>query len=370
MKQDLAEGLLIKIMGWANDRVVEERPRLDRMARFKYDEYQQFGPGQKFIEALCLWLSQFETADERERAFDFVRQRLVFISSDDMRHLVEVSFPDVIRPTLIARTAEQIGASPHRLMQVIRDPAYSRALRSTLFLGLSDGSRMDVFRRSANLDNEQVWQAYEISGAKSAGMLKDLRKAVADPEARFERVILIDDFSASGISYIRKEGADWKGKAVKAIKQFHSDGDARLLANYPNIDMHIILYVATHSAVNYIREQLKLYSDETSIQCPSVSAVYELPPELSLTAPRDANFLSLVDDDKYYRERPLDEHESKGAKGDKNATVKRGFAGCALPLVLAHNCPNNSVYLLWADPLEENSARGLFPRVVRHREPS
>jgi hypothetical protein len=343
-------------MGWPLERLAEELPRLDRMARFKYDEYQQFGPGQKFLEALCLWLVQFKTAEEREAAYDFVRRRLVFISAEDMRHLVEISFPDVVRPMLIAGAASRVGVSPHRLSQVIASPVYRSTVRSTLFLGLSDGSRMDVFRRSANLDNEQVWQAYEMSAGKSAGMLGDLRGALNSDTACFERIVLIDDFSASGISYARNGPDGWKGKAIKALMQFGPDGEAKDLVDYRKIEMHIVLYVATRGAVENIQRELKAYAQEHSIPPPTVTAVYELPPDLALNDTDDSAFLQIADDNRYYRTRPLDSHEAKG----KTTTVKRGFAACALPVVLAHNCPNNSVYLLWADPLENDSARGLF----------
>lgn len=363
MKEELALELLALVMDWKEDRVVEELPRLDRMARFKYDEYQQFGPGQKFLEALCLWLKQFGTNAERETAYAFVRDRVVFISADDTRHLVETSFPDVIRPSLITDTASVIGTAPHRVTEVIRHAAYARALRQTLFLGLSDGSRMDIFRRAAALDNEQVWQAYEISKPKSVGMLKDLRAALDDEDAQFARIVLIDDFSASGISYIRKEGDEWKGKLVKALKQFQPGQDASCLIKYAAIKMQIVLYVATKAAVDYIRTELVDYCTEQSIPVPDITAVYELS-SMALDSTRDGHFLALIDGDSYYRTRPLDEHEAKGGTD----TVKRGFAACALPLVLAHNCPNNSIYLLWADPLEKGSARGLFPRIVRHRE--
>lgn len=364
MKEELAQGLLALVMDWNEDRVVEELPRLDRMARFKYDEYQQFGPGQKFLEALCLWLKQFETHAERETAYAFVRDRIVFISAADMRHLVETSFPDVIRPSLISDTAGVIATAPHRVTEVIRHPAYARALRQTLFLGLSDGSRMDIFRRAAALGNEQVWQAYEISKPKSLGMLKDLRTALGEKDAQFARVVLIDDFSASGISYIRKEGIEWKGKLVKALKQFQPDQDAACLIQYEAIKMQIVLYVATKAAVDYIQDMLANYCAEQLIPVPKITAVYELSPSMALNSERDRDFLALVDGDTYYRSRPLDEHEAKGG----TQTVKRGFAACALPLVLSHNTPNNSIYLLWADPLEKGSARGLFPRIVRHRE--
>lgn len=285
MKEGLAQGLLALVMEWNEDRIVEELPRLDRMARFKYDEYQQFGPGLKFLEALCLWLKQFGTIAERETAYAFVRDRIVFISADDMRHFVESSFPDVIRPSLITDTAGAIGTARHRITEVIRHPAYKRALRQTLFLGLSDGSRMDIFRRSAALDNEQVWQAYEISKPKSAGMLKDLRAALNEDEAQFARIVLIDDFSASGISYIRKEGDEWKGKLIKALKQFQPGQEASCLIKYTSIKMHIVLYVATKTAVDYIGEQLASYCTEQSIHVPDITAVYELSPDMALKEP-------------------------------------------------------------------------------------
>ena len=62
----------------------------------------------------------------------------------------------------------------------------------------------------------------------------------------------------------------------------------------------------------------------------------------------------------YYDANLEDEHTRKGG-GD----VKYGFANCGLPLVLAHNTPNNSLYLLWA---ESAKLRALFPRVNRHRK--
>ena len=121
---------------------------------------------------------------------------------------------------------------------------------------------MDIFRRAASLDNEQVWQAYEISKPKSAGMLKDMRNALGDGEARFERVVLIDDFSASGVSYIRREGDQWKGKLVRALKQFQPGEDASCLIEYAAIKMHIVLYVATKAAVENIAAKLTEYCAE------------------------------------------------------------------------------------------------------------
>jgi hypothetical protein len=363
MRTDLAESLLGRVMGWTQARLVEELPLLDRMARFKYDEYLRFAPGRKFLENLGLWLSQFASPAERETAYDFVKHRLVFISGTEMRHLVEAAFSDVIKPGLMREAAAAMGLPRYRLGNVIASDSYHRAERASLFLGLSDGAHMDMFRRAAGLNNEQVWQAYELSGTKAGGMLKDLREALDDAEACFKRVFLLDDFTASGRSYLRLEGSDWKGKIAKAIDQFAQGGEAQGLVNPEAYEMTVIIYVATPGALDHINRHLRqLYADRPR-RLPKVEAVYELPAGTELHDGRDHQFLELVDDDRYYRTRELDHHERVGGTD----TMKRGFAGCCLPVVLTHNTPNNSVYLLWGDPTETASARGLFPRITRHR---
>jgi len=62
MKDQLAEELLAKVMGWKSPQdFVEHGLPLQVIAAYKYDEYQQFSPGMRFIESLALWLGQFET---------------------------------------------------------------------------------------------------------------------------------------------------------------------------------------------------------------------------------------------------------------------------------------------------------------------
>src|ERR1700760_4565747 len=112
MRDELAEALLAKVMGWTDQEKARERPILQDLARYKYDEYQQYAPGRRFIESLALWLRQFTTADERKIAYDFVRKRLVFVSTPELRQLVDLSFPTAIRPSLIALAARRAGIDP------------------------------------------------------------------------------------------------------------------------------------------------------------------------------------------------------------------------------------------------------------------
>ena len=59
MRDALAERLLANVMQWTPADVAEQRPKLQALAAFKYDEYQQFSPGMRFVESLALWLDFF-----------------------------------------------------------------------------------------------------------------------------------------------------------------------------------------------------------------------------------------------------------------------------------------------------------------------
>ena len=56
MKDELAQALLGKVMQWDASSPLQSLEALQSLARFKYDEYQRFQPGRKFVESLAIWL--------------------------------------------------------------------------------------------------------------------------------------------------------------------------------------------------------------------------------------------------------------------------------------------------------------------------
>jgi hypothetical protein len=150
MKDRLAEELLARVLDWTPEDIARDRPIIQALAAYKYDEYQQFSAGSRFIENLARWLSQFATPQERLSAYDFVKTRLIFCSSSELRHLVEIAYPDYVRPRMLARVA---GANADRFQpaKVAAAGAFKAHQRQTLFLGLSDGARIDAFRRAKGL---------------------------------------------------------------------------------------------------------------------------------------------------------------------------------------------------------------------------
>lgn len=369
MKDELAEALLSKVMGWSDAEKAQERAFLQDFARYKYDEYQQFAPGRRFIESLALWLRQFKTADERRTAYKFIRHRLIFLSNAEMRRLIELAFPTIIRPRLIEKAALAAGLSPTRPKALLASTNYRSLVRRCLVLGLSDGARTDIFRRAnpGNFSNEQISHSYEISSAKAIDMRKKLRKDLAailgsepsEDQSRFECVLLLDDFTASGTSYLRPDKEEnWKGKIWRVAQMLSDGGELADLVAGHDLQVMIVLYVAAQQAITHINELLK--------QIPfargriELEIVHPLPLNTPLDDVKDADILAIARAPEYFDTDADDEH---GAVGGSSKQL--GYADCRLPLVLSHNTPNNSIFLLWG--AENYKFRGLFPRVDRHR---
>lgn len=91
MKESLVEQLLSRIMKWEDNKIVEELPKIQFMAEMKYDHYDQFMPGTRFLGSLSKWLSNFEEGD-RNVMFDFVKNKLIFISSSQMTYLITLLY--------------------------------------------------------------------------------------------------------------------------------------------------------------------------------------------------------------------------------------------------------------------------------------
>lgn len=84
-----------------------------------------------------------------------------------------------------------------------------------------------------------------------------------------------------------------------------------------------------------------------------------------MSNPDDAKTLALCD--KYY-DHALFKRLEKHCLQAGMTTMKLGYADCALPVVLEHNTPNNSIPLLWAETAGEGAPamRPLFFRRDRH----
>lgn len=360
MREALAERLLANVMGWSPEQVAEERPLLQDLAAYKYDEYQQFSTGMHFVERLAVWLGQFSRGSDREEAYNFVKRNLLFISEPEMRHLVSLAYPDIIKPVLLAKVASQTAIPEFLVGRLASHDIFPRLRRRSLFLGLSDGARMDVLRRLARLDNEQVCAGYQLSSSKCKDLIDELNKSEKEKDARFQTLFLLDDFSGSGDSLFRIEKSELKGKIHTCLDTLLRDNQTTGLFNVNLLNVHVILYLATQRALSGLRERISRYLPRSNWPTCDVRAVYTIPDSVQVSSEKEPEFDAILE--KYYDPTIMDRHLLKGGPD-----VIHGYAGCSLPLVLNHNTPNNSIYLLWANR-EDVNIIGLFPRVSRHRE--
>lgn len=91
-----------------------------------------------------------------------------------------------------------------------------------------------------------------------------------------------------------------------------------------------------------------------------IHVVQELEDKLSTDIKGDDELIAVLQKDAYLDK---DAVMSKSFEVGKHDNVYLGFDECALPVVLAHNTPNNSLPILWQD---SKLFRGLFPRISRH----
>lgn len=359
-----AQKILAKVMNWNESQVLNEVDNLQLLASQKYDHYQQFSPGRKFIESLALWLKQFDESD-RDTAFKLVSDRIIFISESELSHLVETVYPDQIVQERIKIVAEETEFSKHEVGKITDHCRFTELASKSLYLGLSDGARTNQLRRASKneIDNEQIWHAYELGEDKAKSMLKELKsslrgKGIESESAKFNLIWLIDDFSGSGNTYIRYDHKEkkFKGKLQKIYGRL-KQGD---LVDTSNYEVYLLLLVATRQAIEHIEywsEQFASTNGFKPLQLRVLSII-----ESNHKISNSHSYTSLLNNDVYYDDRAHDKHTIIGGTTD----VKMGFAGCALPVVLSHNTPNNSAYVLWGPELY--NFVGLFPRVTRHRE--
>ena len=182
----------------------------------------------------------------------------------------------------------------------------------------------------------------------------------AHEDARFQTLVLLDDFSASGTSYIRRDGGSFDGKIASFCRDAGGEGTpTSMLFHRGHVELIVLLYMATDEAIKHIKE-LCSEAWRTLGDDLRVDVVHRLPPGCRIARNGKSGVHRLIDE--YYDDTIHDVHMRKGGTPD----AKYGYADGGLPVVLHHNTPNNSVSILWS--YEGKNFQGLFPRVRRHKE--
>jgi hypothetical protein len=364
MNEGYALRHLRRVMNWSFERDNQETTWLRMMSDFKYDSYRDFWAGSRFAEALLDWLHQFEPED-RQKAYDFVRNKLIFLNFTEIQHLVNRTFSVYARNFIVDRVAAKTGVPKYLVWSRENSrKLFQNTVQRTLFIGLSDGARIDGFRRAnvGTIANDQVALGYEISDEKWDDIHANLKERTGDPNATFDVLFLIDDFTGSSKTLLREESGKWKGKLTKFAKAAVEQKD-KFSSDCAVVVHHYIGTEMAKSTITKSLEQIKNNGGPEHWFSSEVRLSFDLllSGQICITKGIDLEFDALVD--KYY-DPSIETKSIKIGKTD----AKFGFASCGLPLILEHNTPNNSISLLWAESTSSNDhcMRPLFRRRQRH----
>lgn len=370
MKEQLGLSLLSEIMGWDDTKSRSEFAWLRLMARMKYDGYRDFQAGMRFIESLACWLQQFQTSKERNTAYEFIRKALVYVGPAELQTLVKQLYPRFVRARLTSLAAKECGIKPYQaLVSQQAMGIFERINRQVLYMGLSDGARIDFVRRAniGLINNEQIVIATQVNADKWQDLLENLRSDLNDPSACFKIAYLIDDFMGTGTSLLRysEDKKKWQGKLIRFLENQNREAfelDWKLCVHH---------YIGTHTAqqainVRYAQAAESLIQNGWISNSEQISFSFGtiLPCDIAINSSKNfLDFIALTE--KYYDSAIETRHTRVGG----SPRIGLGYGACALPLVLEHNTPNNSVALLWAETSGENNShamRPLFRRRQRH----
>jgi hypothetical protein len=181
MHPALARQQLARLMGWTGERLTAEYTALRWLAAHKYDEYEGFPLGERFIARLIRWLAQFAPED-RVTAYRLLRDHIIFFSRAEMTHLIRSVYPRFCAPVLRKATAAHLGLPSYAVRQIEASAAFQQLRRQSLFFGLSDGARVATFRRlNPALDTEQLCSVADVGERQFAYMDKQLNKTTITP---------------------------------------------------------------------------------------------------------------------------------------------------------------------------------------------
>lgn len=366
MKAKLAMRLLADLMDWDESQATAEFSWLTLLVEAKYDHYQGYSPGAHFFASLLAWIGQFKMED-RKTAYSFIRKRLVYVCQREMHHLVNLTMP-AIQEEMRQQVAVELRVPNYKTWgsKEAETRLKLMAIR-TLYVGLSDGAKIDVFRREneGDVSNEQIVAASEISSTKWKKLVEELRKRLdqndfQSEKAHFERICLIDDFTASGTTLIRLHEGKWKGKIPTFCEQ-NSDrvGDEKAIADSAWIHAHH--YLASSEAFSITANTVQQYQQQNPKFRFVLTFSSVLGSDIVIDKTSDPELTTLLTD-----------HYDPSIEDDiVGNDIWFGYKSGGLPLVLYHNTPNNSVAVLWASSTQKwvpsaPKMKPLFSRKKRH----
>ncbi len=320
------------------------------MAEYKYNSYEVFNPVKRFLPSLLEWLTQFHTPAERETALLIVRE-LLFLSRKEILELSHVTYQKILHRILDEVIAVR-NLEPFDYTHAFR--RLKRFVKSKcIFIAMSDGAQIDYFRRHGNeiIENDQVLTYYKMDS-------DEIRKF---SQAKY--AFLIDDISASGLTFLRKNKKQptMEGQLARFVQSW---------GRYVNFKaIYYCPYVVTEKGLQRLQRMIRR---PRLTRIPGAGK-FEFDIIYGMCIPRNYSILEqdneLFKDKERLRVVQLCENyydpRVESPATEKGGNCKFGFGKVGIFLVRYNNTPNNTPSLLW---FTSGHRKALFRRLVRHRK--
>lgn len=327
------------------------------LAEYKYEPYQPVisPPENDFMNRLYDWLMLF--SENQQKFLFYLASKILFFNLRQINHLSIHIYQRRIKKCILDDIiAEQsLRKNDYRSAQKY----YHEELEKTLFVGLTDSSRINDFShfnreldRTVNYGLNLETLLYPTKRKLELLHSDDLIELCHNFEdliinsdnniSEKKRIIIIEDFCGSGSVFLDK---------LKILNQSKLSFKKVIFAPF------IITYKCIEN-VNKFIETYKLIRD--------FKLVYgELIPISMKCFDQDENYLQKdcfeVEDLSDVLKRVCEEKYNKYFGETLNQDDKFGFASLKIVLVHYYNCPDNSLPFLW------NNDRGFTPLFMRSR---
>lgn len=287
-------------------------------------------------ERIDNWLDNFvpdpaQGQSERLHAL-FLLSQFMYFGHREVRELLNALFRDLYKYPIVATIRRGNGDTTNE--QLIRS-GFEQELMRTRFLGIGNPSEsgqhlLYYFRQENGLPKELFVNSHEIFQRTQGG-----QRMVRAPDVR--RYVFIDDFCGSG-----KQARDYSRDIIEELKQLQPTARAAYYCLF-----------ATESGLDAVLRGTKF--DE-------VSAVFELDKSYQLFAPESRYFAvpdPLIDRgfvETFCRQYGLELYPNHPL----------GFNDSQLLIGFAHNVPDNTLPIVWADQASPRPWTPIFRRYPKN----
>lgn len=193
---------------------------IEILKEFKFEPYQPIPnpPKPDFIKRMKEWLNQFEKKDQKY--LFYLVSKLIFLTQPQINHLMDYLFQNKIKKIILEDIILENNLPPFSYKEA--EESLLLELEKTLFVGLSDSSRindfthinMDYINRTINTGIEfetLIYPSkrkimYNLEGnSQKVKFCNDFEKCVLLEDNLLlnkKRLIILEDFSGSGLDII------------------------------------------------------------------------------------------------------------------------------------------------------------------------